>query len=75
MHKVLPSKIIRLKDVLLITGLSRSNIYSKLDVKSSRFDPNFPKKIHLGARAVGWLQVEVETWVYTMKEKSITVDS
>jgi prophage regulatory protein len=60
------NSIIRLKTVKEITGLSRSTIYDKLDKNSSRFDPLFPKKIKLGARAVGWLKGEVEAWLDSM---------
>jgi prophage regulatory protein len=63
-------QIIRLKDVKLITGLSRSTIYAKQNTKSKRFDPLFPQKISLGARAVGWLKREVEEWLNAMVEKS-----
>lgn len=39
------------------TGLSRSTIYAY--IKSG----DFPKPILLGARAVGWLQSEVDEWL------------
>ncbi|MDN3683561.1 AlpA family phage regulatory protein [Vibrio sinaloensis] len=48
------TKILRLKDIALLTGLSRSTIYDKQNPKSPRFDSTFPLKIQLGARAVGW---------------------
>jgi prophage regulatory protein len=66
----LTNQIIRLKDVLAITGLSRSTIYDKQDPKSTRFDPLFPKKVKLGARAVGWLKGEVEAWIDSMINES-----
>jgi len=68
----LTNQIIRLKDVLVITGLSRSTIYDKQNPKSIRFDPLFPKKIKLGARAVGWLKGEVEAWLDSMINKSLS---
>ncbi|WP_351189847.1 AlpA family phage regulatory protein [Shewanella sp. TB4-MNA-CIBAN-0142] len=65
-------QVIRLKDVILITGLSRSTIYAKQNPKSKWFDPLFPKKISLGARAVGWLKQELEAWLSEMINKSIS---
>lgn len=66
----LKNHIIRLKELVALTGLSRSTIYDKQNPKSPRFDPSFPKKIHLGARAVGWFQEEIEVWLNSMRSKS-----
>jgi prophage regulatory protein len=49
--------ILRLPAVKTRTGLSRSTIY--LRVAEGRF----PKPISLGARAVGWIDGEVEAWL------------
>jgi prophage regulatory protein len=65
------NQIIRMKEVQVITGLSRSTIYDKQNPKSSRFDPLFPKKIPLGARAVGWFEEEAEGWLEAMRSQSI----
>ncbi|WP_172590114.1 helix-turn-helix transcriptional regulator [Shewanella xiamenensis] len=58
------NSIIRLKTLVQLTGLSRSTIYDKLNPKSPRFDPLFPRKVCLGARAVGWYMQEVEQWLH-----------
>jgi prophage regulatory protein len=50
-------KIIRLPEVVKITGLSRSTIYLRM----SKSD--FPQSISLGERAVGWLESDVEDWL------------
>jgi prophage regulatory protein len=63
--------VIRLKELSKLTGLSRSTIYDKQNPKSSRFDPLFPKKIHLGARAVGWFKKDAEKWLDAMRSQSI----
>lgn len=55
--------MLRISDVKARTGLSRSTIYSKLDPKSSAYDPTFPKQIKLGVRAVAWLEEEVDNWI------------
>jgi prophage regulatory protein len=39
------------------TGLSRSSIYLRVA------DGSFPRPISLGARAVGWVESEVEGWI------------
>ena len=50
-------QIIRLKDVIALTGLSRSTIYLRM------VQGKFPKKINLGSRAVGWIRSEVNEWI------------
>lgn len=50
-------KIIRLPEVIEITGLSRSTIYLRMS------KGEFPQSISLGERAVGWLATHVEQWV------------
>jgi prophage regulatory protein len=51
------SKMLRLRAVQDWTGLSRSTIYAMM--KSG----NFPKNITLGARAVGWLDADIQKWI------------
>jgi prophage regulatory protein len=56
-------KIIRLKEVIEQTALSRSTIYNKTDPSSSQFDPEFPNSISLGASSVGWVASEINLWI------------
>ena len=49
--------IIRRKQVEARTGLSRSTIYLRIQ------NGTFPKPIKLGARAVGWVESEIDTWL------------
>jgi prophage regulatory protein len=58
------SAILRLPSVKNKTGLGRSTIYSLI----SRGD--FPKPISLGARAVGFLEHEIDAWVSDRVERS-----
>lgn len=51
------SIILRLPAVKNRTGLSRSTIYQRIA------EGRFPKPISLGARAVGWIDTEVEEWL------------
>jgi len=53
----MPSKILRLPMVLDRTGLSRSTVYLRIS------KGEFPKPVSLGARAVGWIETEVEDWI------------
>lgn len=62
--------IIRLVTVIQLTGLSRSTIYDKQNPRSPRYDPTFPKKVSLGARAVGWYFGEIETWLKLIRINS-----
>jgi prophage regulatory protein len=54
-----PARILRIKDVMAKTGISRSGIYAH----SSTGD--FPAKLSLmpGGTAVGWIESEIEEWI------------
>lgn len=54
--------ILRLAQLLLILGLSRSTVYAKLALGSSH-DPTFPRPVRLGKRAVGWRASDVFAWL------------
>lgn len=56
-------KILRMKEVTALIGLSRSTVYDKMDPKSPRHDPNFPRQIRLSQKAVGWRQGDVIGWL------------
>lgn len=59
----IPPTIIRLKQVQERTGLSRSTIYDKINPKSPRHDPLFPKQLNLGIGSVGWVESEITAWL------------
>lgn len=46
-----------------MTGLSRSSIYAKMDPRSPHHDPEFPKPVRLGKRAVAWRESDILTWM------------
>jgi prophage regulatory protein len=50
-------KIMRLPEVIEVTGLSRSTIYLRMTKGS------FPLSISLGERAVGWLHTDIAHWL------------
>ncbi|OGT76837.1 MAG: hypothetical protein A2W76_05300 [Gammaproteobacteria bacterium RIFCSPLOWO2_12_47_11] len=49
--------IIRLPDVRKRTGLSRSEIYRRESIGQ------FPKRISIGVRSVGWVESEITVFV------------
>ncbi len=59
----LQCQVIRLPELQRITGLSKSTIYAKMDPCSPYHDPDWPKKVNLGPRSVGWYRHEVIEWV------------
>lgn len=48
--------ILRLKQVVKKSGLSRSSIYA-------RMKKDFPQSIKLGVRSVGWLESDINNWI------------
>lgn len=50
-------RILRLPDVIARTGLRRSAIYAL------QASGEFPDRIHLTGRAVGWLESDIEQWL------------
>ncbi len=65
--------IIRRKQVEARTGLSRSSIYARLRHNPKRpgdYDPTFPKPVSVGAKAVGWIEAEIDAWLTAQVEKS-----
>ncbi|QFY90140.1 AlpA family transcriptional regulator [Magnetovirga frankeli] len=60
------TRLIRRREVERLTGLSRSSIYARLKPNPNRpsdFDPDFPRPVQLGPKAVGWVEGEVLQWV------------
>lgn len=63
-----PSAACRLRDVVTLTGLSRSTIYGRLCKKSPYYDPSFPRPFPLfgGTQrrgAKGWRLLDVQAWL------------
>lgn len=54
------NKILRLRDVINVTGLSRSTIYAEIA------KGNFPRQVELtGRRSVGWNENAITQWIET----------
>jgi len=58
------STILRLKQVKARTGLARSTLYERIKAGE------FPAQVSLGARAVGWLESDIEAWIGAQVERS-----
>ncbi len=56
-------KLIRLQQVMEMTGLGRSTIYKYIS------EDWFPKPVPLGGRSVGWLESEVQDWILARIEE------
>jgi prophage regulatory protein len=60
-------RIIRLKEVIYSTGLARSTIYKYIG------EGTFPKSVSLGERSVGWIDTEVQEWIFArIEERDVT---
>jgi prophage regulatory protein len=56
--------LLRLPQVRVRTGLSRSTIYQYISAGT------FPKPVQLGPRAVAWIESEVAAWIHARIVKS-----
>ncbi len=56
--------VLRLPAVIERTGLSRSSIYLRMAKNE------FPRRISLGDRAVGWLEQDINDWIVECIEQS-----
>ncbi|EGR1144261.1 DNA-binding protein [Vibrio parahaemolyticus] len=50
-------RLIRFREVLAMTGLSRSSVYRFIE------ENQFPTQVQLGGRAVAWVESEVQEWI------------
>lgn len=55
-------RILRMPEIVDRTGLSRQSIARKWDAESKYFDPTFPARLKLGARAVGVSEAALIAW-------------
>jgi len=56
-ESILALRLLRLPEVLELTGLKKSSIYARSK------EGSFPKPVKVGARAVAWYAHEVEEWI------------
>ncbi|ARL07628.1 helix-turn-helix transcriptional regulator [Burkholderia pseudomallei] len=60
------NRVVRLRPLTERIGLSKSEIYRQIQAGT------FPRPIPLGARAVGWLERDVEAWLAARANRSQT---
>lgn len=53
------SRLMRLKEVTQVTGISRSSLYKYVN------EGRFPAPVSLGARSVAWVDHEIQAWITT----------
>lgn len=56
-------RIIRLQEVMEMTGLARSTVYKYIETGF------FPRPVPLGGRSVGWLESEILEWILARVEE------
>lgn len=59
-----PIRILRLPQVIEMTGLGRSKLY-ELQAEGS-----FPMRVKIASRSVGWVEAEVQAWLAGRIEES-----
>ena len=62
-------RLIKLKEVLHITGLSRSTVYRFMSAGG------FTMKVDLGGNSVAWVESEVEEWISEKIGKRDTINT
>ncbi|EJL6396513.1 AlpA family transcriptional regulator [Vibrio cidicii] len=50
-------RVLRLEEVKEIVGVSKSTIYKWMN------EGQFPAKVSLGPRCVGWLNTDIDNWL------------
>jgi predicted DNA-binding transcriptional regulator AlpA len=53
---------LRIRQVMARTGFCKATIYNLANPEHANFDPEFPRRIPIGARSVAWSADEVEAW-------------
>jgi prophage regulatory protein len=68
-HARLTGRVVRIRELILILGVSRSWVYDVMNSDSPRHLPEFPKSFKLGASSVGWYLPDVEAWLKSRMQK------
>ena len=67
--EIIMQKIYRLKNVIEVTGMSRSTIYRLMD------QDRFPKPIKLSQRIIGFLEEDIDQWIQERYQEGIKHES
>jgi prophage regulatory protein len=60
--------ILRVADLAKTLKRSRSAIYAAMNPRSPYYEPHFPKRVRLSARAVGWRAYDVAVYLRHLEE-------
>lgn len=63
------ARLLRAKEAILRTGLSRSSFYERQNPKSRYFDATFPSPFQLGQSAMGYREDELDGWIASRPAK------
>lgn len=58
-----PLRLLRATQVCNKLNISKTTLYAKLDKNSKYYDPEFPKQINLGGKAVAWIESQIDSWI------------
>ncbi|WP_037006439.1 helix-turn-helix transcriptional regulator [Pseudomonas asplenii] len=53
-------RLLRLPDVLRITGMGRNTVYTRIK------EGTFPKQVKIGPKSVAWRQSEIHEWMASL---------
>ena len=67
--EIIMQKIYRLKNVIEVTGMSRSTIYRLMD------QDKFTKPIKLSQRIIGFLEEDIDQWIQERYQEGIKHES
>jgi len=62
-------QILKIMEVMEILRMGRATIYDRLDKKSPRYDPTFPRPLKLGRNSIGWADVSIYEWLEVKMEE------
>lgn len=60
--------ILRIRAVAKKLGISVSKLYDMINPNSPRFRDDFPRRVRIGANAVGFIEQEVDSWLLSQQE-------
>lgn len=62
-----PDRVLRIKAVLALTGLTRSTLYRKMEAGT------FPKNTRISTRCMGWCESAVSEWLDSLETQEAAV--
>lgn len=63
------TRLLRPKEAIARTGLSRSSFYERQNPKSRYFDKTFPNPVQIGRVAMGYREDELDVWIASRPQK------